>query len=154
MGEGQARWGNVHVHDLSDLYLKLVEQAAAGGSTAEWPGKPSLWGSEGYYFAVGGEHVWAELAGRVVKAAKGLGFVGTEEVRSVSFEEAESLSGPFMGALWGANSRAEAVRAREVLGWKPRFGGIGDKEVERNVLFEAERMGLKPGHAEVAAGDA
>ncbi|KAK0320802.1 hypothetical protein LTR82_008120 [Friedmanniomyces endolithicus] len=41
VGKGLTRWGNVHVHDLSNLYLKLVEEAAAGGSSAEWEGKPS-----------------------------------------------------------------------------------------------------------------
>ncbi|KAI7522723.1 NAD(P)-binding protein, partial [Hortaea werneckii] len=48
VGAGKTFWGDVHVHDLSDLYLKLVEEAAAGGSTAEWPGKPATWGAEGY----------------------------------------------------------------------------------------------------------
>ncbi|KAK0953315.1 hypothetical protein LTS01_024443, partial [Friedmanniomyces endolithicus] len=43
VGKGLTRWGNVHVHDLSDLYVKLVEEAAAGGSTAEWEGKPAVW---------------------------------------------------------------------------------------------------------------
>ncbi|KAK1063027.1 hypothetical protein LTR74_009851, partial [Friedmanniomyces endolithicus] len=43
VGKGLTRWGNVHVHDLSSLYLKLVEEAAAGGSTAEWEGKPATW---------------------------------------------------------------------------------------------------------------
>lgn len=48
VGAGKTFWSNVHVHDLSDLYVKLVENAAAGESLAEWPGKPALWGPEAY----------------------------------------------------------------------------------------------------------
>ncbi|GAB7360157.1 hypothetical protein MBLNU230_g7920t1 [Neophaeotheca triangularis] len=153
VGEGKTRWGNVHVHDLSDLYLKLTEEAAAGGSTAEWPGKPSLWGKEGYYLAVGAEHAWSDIARRIVKTAEALGFVWGEEVKAVSAEEADQIS-PWASALWGANSRAEAVRAKELLRWQPKYQAIEDEELKRNVLFEAQRLGLKPGHAKVAAGDA
>ncbi len=48
VGAGKTFWNNVHVHDLSDLYVKLVENAAAGESLSEWPGKPALWGPEAY----------------------------------------------------------------------------------------------------------
>jgi len=50
VGAGEAYWCNVHVHDLSKLYLLLVEAAAAGGGSASW-------GDQGYYFAETGEHV-------------------------------------------------------------------------------------------------
>ncbi|KAK3109429.1 hypothetical protein LTR53_017331 [Teratosphaeriaceae sp. CCFEE 6253] len=57
VGAGKTLWGSVHVHDLSRLYLRLVEEAAAGGSTAEWGGKPALWGPEGYFFCESGKLV-------------------------------------------------------------------------------------------------
>lgn len=50
VGVGESYWTNVHVRDLSKIYLKLVEDAASGG-------KGATWGAEGYYFAEGGEHV-------------------------------------------------------------------------------------------------
>lgn len=50
VGEGKTYWTNVHVHDLSELYVKLVEDASNGG-------KKATWGPEGYYFAENGEHV-------------------------------------------------------------------------------------------------
>ena len=34
VNEGLAYWGNVHLHDLSTVYLRLTEQAAAGGGKA------------------------------------------------------------------------------------------------------------------------
>lgn len=36
VGEGQNKWTMVHVHDLSQLYLHLVEEAAQGGGKATW----------------------------------------------------------------------------------------------------------------------
>lgn len=50
VGAGETYWTNVHVHDLSKVYLKIVEAAAAGGGSATW-------GAEGYYFVENGEHV-------------------------------------------------------------------------------------------------
>jgi hypothetical protein len=47
---GKSIWNNVHIDDLSQLYLLLTEDAAAGG-------KKATWGTEGYYFAENGEHV-------------------------------------------------------------------------------------------------
>lgn len=149
---GKTLWSHVHVHDLSALYLRLVENAAAGGSLAEWPGKPALWGKEGYFFAESGEHVWGEVAGWVAGEAKRRGFIETEEVRSVTAEEAGELT-PFGQGIWGANSRSRAKRARNVLDWEPKRGSLKD-EVGRAVEVEARRLEVEPGHAKVAAGDA
>lgn len=82
------------MNDLSDLYLKLVEEAAAGGSTAEWPGKPAVWGGEGYYFCEGGEHVWGDVSQWVATEAHKLGLIKTDEVKSIGKEEADKCT-PF-----------------------------------------------------------
>jgi nucleoside-diphosphate-sugar epimerase len=50
VGKGQNRQTHVHVYDLSDLYVRLIEQAAAGSGTATW-------GKGGYYFSSRGEQV-------------------------------------------------------------------------------------------------
>ncbi|KAH9827711.1 Nucleoside-diphosphate-sugar epimerase [Teratosphaeria destructans] len=152
VGAGKTYWGNVNVHDLSDLYLKLVESAAAGGSLAEWPEKPALWGARGYYFCEGGEHVWGKISKQVAIEAKKQGFTKTDDVKSVSKEEADTFT-PWGSALWGANSRARAKRARIALKWKPTGASVGDT-IKESVEFEAKRLGLKPGHAAVAAGNA
>jgi hypothetical protein len=36
VGEGQNKWTMIHVHDLSQVYLHLVEEAAQGGGKATW----------------------------------------------------------------------------------------------------------------------
>jgi hypothetical protein len=50
VGKGENRQTHIHIHDLSDIYVALVEEAAAGGGKATW-------GREGYYFASRNEHV-------------------------------------------------------------------------------------------------
>ena len=152
VGAGKTFWGNVHVHDLSDLYLKLVENAAVGGSKAEWPGKPTLWGAEGYYFCEGGEHVWGEVSQLVATEAHKQGLIKTEEVRSWSKEDMEKYVRRG-SALWGANSRAHALRARAALKWEPKGASL-EEEIKATLDVEAKSLGLKPGHAKIAAGEA
>ena len=149
---GKTMWNNIYVRDLSNLYLKLVEEAAAGGSTAEWEGKPAVWGAEGYYFCENGEHVWGEVAQWIATEAHKQDLIKSDEVKSVSAEEAAKLSN-YGQALWGANSRAKARRAREALKWEATGPSLKD-EIKATVEFEAKKLGLVPGHAKVAAGDA
>ncbi|KAF2164559.1 hypothetical protein M409DRAFT_67708 [Zasmidium cellare ATCC 36951] len=148
---GKTYWGNVHVQDLSDLYVKLIEQAAAGGATADWSGKPPIWGAEGYYFCENGEHVWGEVSQWVADEAKKQGLIETDEVRSLSTEEVAKIS-PYGPGLWGANSRARAKRARKILGWEAKGRSLRD-EVKGTLEFEARKLGKTKGHAAVAAGE-
>lgn len=151
VNDGKTYWGNVHVHDLSALYVLLIEEAAAGGSTAEWPEKPATWGPEGYFFVEDGEHVWGDVSQWVAEEAHKQGFLKADEVRAVTAEQAGELT-PWGQALWGANSRAQAKRARSALKWQPRGPPLKDT-IAATVTAEALALGLKPGHAEIAAGD-
>lgn len=151
VNEGKTYWGNVHVHDLSQLYLKLVEEAAAGGSKAEWPGKKPVWGAEGYYFCENGEHVWGEVSQWVADEGKRQGYFSSNEVKSISPDRADALR-VHGSALWSANSRARARRGKELLGWKPTGVALKDS-VKSAVEEEAKALGLKPGHAVAAAGE-
>lgn len=47
---GQNLWTMVHVQDLSNVYLRLVEEAVNGGGNATW-------GPEGHYSAENGDFV-------------------------------------------------------------------------------------------------
>jgi len=152
VGEGKTYWSNVNVHDLSALYLKLVEEAAMGGSTREWPGKPDVWGAKGYYFAENGEHVWGDVSRAIAAAAHKQGLIKSKDVKSYSAEEANKLT-TFGAALWGANSRSRARRAKEVLKWEPCSPALED-EIDATLAAEARRLSITHGHAEVAAGNA
>ena len=146
VGAGQARWTNVHVFDLSDCYMKLVEAAAQGGGKATW-------GADGYYFTENGEHVWGDVASVVAAEAKKQGYLETDEVVEVLAEEADKLS-PAGSILWGANSRCKALRARNLLGWMPKEQSM-DAETPEVVSSEAKRLkllGVLEGHAAKVAG--
>ena len=134
---------NVHVNDLSDCYMKLVEVAVAGGGTATW-------GAEGYYLTENGTHVWGNMSKLVTSEAHKQGLIPSAEVISVSPEEAgRRTEGGFV--LWGANSRGSAIRARKLLGWSPKGKSI-EAEIPQLVTDEAKSLGLIQGHAAGVAG--
>lgn len=144
VGPGRTFWSNVHVADLSVAYLKLVEAATHSGGNATW-------GKDGYYFIESGEHVWGKIAQAVASAAHKQGFVPTDEVKTLPNDEVDQLT--YGGSLlWGANSRARAVRAKKLLGWSPKEKSIED-ETPETVGVEAKRLGLVEGHAAKVAGE-
>ncbi len=77
-------------------------------------------------------------------------FIDTDAVDSLSAQDADKQR-PFGSAIWGANSRARAIRARKLLGWSPH-GKKLDEEIPEQVQIEAKLAGLVQGHAVEAAG--
>ncbi|KAJ5917261.1 hypothetical protein N7466_010815 [Penicillium verhagenii] len=112
IGAGQSIWNNVHIHDLSDVYLLLVEAAISGRTDN------GLWGAGAYYLTENGEHVWGELAQQTAEAARKLGYLSDAKSEPIDLESAKEYAG-FEAVSWGLNSRGRARRAREILGWKP-----------------------------------
>ncbi|KAF1995118.1 NAD dependent epimerase/dehydratase family protein [Amniculicola lignicola CBS 123094] len=145
--EGTNVWTEIHVQDLSNVYLSLVEAALADGGKATW-------NSEGYYFAENGSFAWGDVGRGIGKIAKQKGLLETGEAEGVSVEEAGKMkpegAGPY---LWGTNSRCKAVRARKLFGWEPVEKGLFEL-LEHMVDVEARDAGLVKGHAVVAAGEA
>lgn len=148
LGKGLTEWDNVHVHDLADVYVLLVEAAIA--AKPELDGH--LWGKEGYFFAENGHHIWGEVSKQVGKIAFEKGYIKEEDAKAANVEEIKELAG-FEGLSWGLNSKGFAKRARKYLGWKPHARSL-EEELPYIVDLEAERKGLKPGHALVAQGKA
>ena len=145
VGGGENLGPNVYVHDLSDCYVKLVEAAVEGGGKATW-------GKEGYYFVENGEHIWGHISKATAKAAHKQRLLPSDEVFSISEKEADSLAW-WGSALWGANSRYHAIRARKLLGWLPKKGPKDlEGDIAEVVSAEAKSLGLVPGHAAKVAG--
>lgn len=84
VGGGQNLWTMVHVQDLSNVYLRLVEEAVKGGGNAAW-------GPEGYYFAENGDFVWGDVAKAIAKDAHKKKLVPTAEIENVTPEKADKL---------------------------------------------------------------
>lgn len=146
LGEGLTEWDNVNVHDLADLFVLLAEKAAAKSED------PELWGEKGYFLAENGHHVWGEVSKEIGQAAYKAGYVATPDVEPISVEDAKEAYG-FEALSWGLNSKGFAKRARKLLGWKPHGESLSEV-IPQIIEAEAKDLGLKPGHAKVAAGKA
>jgi nucleoside-diphosphate-sugar epimerase len=104
VGTGAHCWSNVHVDDLADLFLLMLERARPGTCT----------------FAENGIASFRELAQAIHHR---LGLAG--EPRSLTPSEASDIWGPMMSTIaLGSDCRMSADKARKVLGWAPRHGAV------------------------------
>ena len=143
VGAGENSGSNICIHDLSNLYVKLVEAAAEGGGSATW-------NKSGYYFAENGEHAWGQVSKAIAKSALEQGLLSSDEVATVHDHEADKMMK--RGAvLWGGNARCRAVRGRGLLGWVPKIQSF-DSYIPRTVTMEAKSVGLIQGHAAKVVG--
>lgn len=58
IGKGLTEWDFIHVHDLSDLIVKLVESA----QDPKLINDPEFFGAHGYYFCEAGAFKWGDVA--------------------------------------------------------------------------------------------
>ncbi|TGO20542.1 hypothetical protein BPAE_0287g00110 [Botrytis paeoniae] len=149
LGKGLTEWDNVHVHDLSTLFLLLAERAVSNSQSSD---DVEIWNEKGYFLAENGHHVWAEVSQQVSEDAFAKGLIKTKEVTVMNLDEAKEFVG-FEAFTWGLNSRGIAKRARKYLGWNPTGRSLKE-EIPYIVDQEARREGLVKGHKEVAAGAA
>ncbi len=147
LGRGLTEWNNVHIHDLSDLFVLLVEAAIANKPELD----SKLWGKEGYFFAENGNHVWGEVSKKLGEVAYQKGYIKEKAIKNLTHEEAFKAGG-LEGFSWGLNSQGLAKRARKYLGWKPHGKSLED-EIPDIVEGEAIACGIKAGHAQKAAGN-
>jgi len=146
LGRGLTEWDNVHVHDLSDLFILLADAAVKNDPKLD----DKLWGKEGYFLAENGHHVWGEVSKEVGEVAFEKGYIKEKGTNVLTIEDAKKSYG-FEALSWGLNSKGFAKRARKYLGWKPKGRSLKD-EIPDIVDSEAKSLGLKPGYAEKAAG--
>ncbi|KAJ5475213.1 hypothetical protein N7539_008279 [Penicillium diatomitis] len=132
IGKGDAIWNNVHVHDLSTVYSLLVEAAVAGRTDK------GLWGPEAYYLTENGEHRWGDLAQATAQTAAEQGFIPEAKAERIDLESAKKYAG-FESLSWGMNSRGRALRAREILGWRPSSPSLLE-ELPEIVRSEWQRL--------------
>lgn len=101
VGTGEQHWPTVHVDDLADLYLAVLEHGTAGAT---------------YIGASGDNPTVAELAQAVVGD-------DVEVVAEGEDASRERLGAAFADALF-LDQQVHRVRATEELGWKPSGVGI------------------------------
>lgn len=146
VNEGANVWTEVHVQDLSIVFLLLVTAALSPD------GGKATWNDEGYYFAENGEFVWGELGQKLAQLMYEKKLINSPEVDHIDMAEADRLR-PAGSYLWGTNSRCKSIRANKLFGWKPQQQKLFDS-LSQIVDEEARKQGLTKGHAERAAGEA
>lgn len=132
VGAGQSVMNHIHIRDLIDVYALLVDAAIAGRD------EDGLWGARAYYLTENGEHCWGELAQATAQAAANLGYITGANTEPLDLETAKNYAG-FESLSWGMNSRGQARRARELLGWKPSGPSLLE-ELPEIVRSEWERL--------------
>ncbi|CAF1519015.1 unnamed protein product [Didymodactylos carnosus] len=136
LGPGEATWDNVHIDDLVDAYIILLDQLlAAYGPDAKVNEKPSPYlttGREGYYFSESGRHTWRQLAEKLGEVLYKKGIAKSPEVTSFPDEEVESALpfGRFSFLALASQSNCKAERIRK-LGWKPHRPSLFDSVEEQ-----------------------
>ncbi|CAO2649260.1 Nn.00g066450.m01.CDS01 [Neocucurbitaria sp. VM-36] len=141
--EGANIWNQVHVHDLSEVFLALVTAALSPD------GGKATWGSQGYYFAESGDFVWGDIGRKIAQIAREKKLINTADVDIVTKDEADKLRAAG-SRLWGTNSRSKAIRANKLFGWTPKQKSLSELLPEI-VEDEAKQLGLIRMHAEEAA---
>ncbi|OLN93100.1 hypothetical protein CCHL11_07516 [Colletotrichum chlorophyti] len=129
VGKGLSRWGNVHIEDVGQLIVRLVEKAVEAKDEGE------VWNQNGLYLTGVGEITFGEISELVATEAAKKGLIPTDDVDEIGPEEADSVL-PHGTVLYGTNARSEALRGKEVLGWTPTEESLQD-EIPRTVVSEA-----------------
>lgn len=122
---GDYIWSHVHIEDLGELYLVLLEKLVKGENI------PS--GKDGYYFGSYTstnpvsetpdeiEHTWRDVAAKVGEHLFKKKAITSSELESLEPKKVAELAGfDFAPYLWGTNSRSRADRAISI-GWKPKY---------------------------------
>jgi nucleoside-diphosphate-sugar epimerase len=110
IGPGENRWANVHIDDLTTLYVLAIEKAPAGA----------------FYYAENGENSMREMCEAISRM---LGQSGRTQSMTVEEAAAEWGEGPANDTM-GSNSRVRAKRARAELDWRPQAPSLIE-EIER-----------------------
>lgn len=133
VGKGKSEWDNVHINDLGDIFVKLVDATQDPSKNTN----PEIFGLNGYFFTDSSVHVWADVAEMVAEEAHRQKFIAKPETRVISLQEGVATP------TTGLNSKSVGERAKKYLGWEPKEVPIKDTLTEL-VADEAKALGIKP----------
>jgi len=129
IGKGLNIWSNVHVSDVADLFILLLEKLLKGELK-----DPE---SQGYYFAENGEHSWGAIHEEIGKILHKKGIAQDASVNEINSDEEIVKAYGFPEAAYyiSGNSRAKANKGRKI-GWAPKYGGDAVfKSIEADVDY-------------------
>jgi len=108
VGKGMNIWNNVHVEDLADLYILLLQKSLDGKAST---------GKDGWYFCESGEHYLKDVVAKIGEEMFKRKAIKQAEPVEFTPDQVEEYLGKSGLSVIGENSRCRADRARE-LGWK------------------------------------
>jgi nucleoside-diphosphate-sugar epimerase len=114
--DGINTWSIIHVADLSQGYLTILDAALSGKLSSDPEGR--------YFFAEKGEYEQREVAGTVTKLLYEKGKVDAPKPKKITVEDAVNYGQGRRNVVnfTGSNSRSRAVLLRK-LGWEAKHGG-------------------------------
>jgi len=110
IGYGTNIWSHVHIEDLTNFYLLVLEKALIGQAST---------GKDGFYFCESGEHAWKDIVVRIAKELYKHNAIKQAEIGKYTTEEVDKYFGMIGWIGIGSNSCSSADKARK-LGWKPK----------------------------------
>jgi len=129
---GLTEWDNIHITDVSSLFLCLVNAALNPIQGHD----EDIFGLKAYYFCENGRaHVWSDVAVEIAHESVRQGYLKEVVTKTVGIEEVPDKS-------WGTNSKSVAERARRYLDWSPQGRSL-EEEIPGIVETEAKKLGLK-----------
>ena len=137
VGKGKTEWDNVHINDLGDVFVRLVDATQDPSKNSN----PEIFGLNGYFFTNYSVHLWSDVAKMVAEEAHKQKLIAKPETRVISQEEANNIEG-FATPSYGLNSKSVGERAKKYLGWEAKDVPMKDTLAEL-VADEAKALGIK-----------
>jgi len=117
VGKGLNTWSNVHVEDLADFFLILLDKALKGEAPKN---------DDGLYFSENGENNFKVVTDKIGEVLKKKGIASEATSEDLDPTTASKVLVPsWLTAATGHNSRSRATKARK-LGWKPHRDALID----------------------------
>ncbi|KAI0822486.1 NAD-P-binding protein [Trametes gibbosa] len=114
LGTGASIWGTVHIDDVADLYIRLLDGDLSS------PEKVSH-GREGYFFGSNDEVTIGQALQAIANELYALGRLSSPKLVQHSLEEIGKWYGnEFFARIFFANTRAKSERGQLEVGWAPK----------------------------------
>lgn len=137
VGKGETEWDNVHIDDLADLFVKLLDATQDPSKNKN----PEIFGLHGYFLASNGVHRWSDVSRWILDEAAKQGYQSGATTKTVSLKEAERVGG-LAAPSFARNSKGIPQRAEKYLGWKPKGADL-KSTIAATVADEAKALGLE-----------
>ncbi|KAH3663959.1 hypothetical protein OGAPHI_004673 [Ogataea philodendri] len=127
--KGDTYWSHVHISDLGDLYVLIIEKFL---KQQDFPS-----GYKGYYFAAGGTpHSWKDVSVAVSKLLVEKKLISSDKIEQLNPDQVQKVFG-LPALFWGSNAKTDADLGKQI-GWEPKKSS--DKEFWEDIEIEIDYL--------------